>query len=446
MSMQQQGTAGVDYPDPPYAGITYVIPCGGEKADHAAPAAELYTGQMFRHALASVRKLAGYDVEEGRGPARILILSALHGLVELSTVLEPYDLKMGKPGSVSVETLAGQALAFGIDWGAQVYAFLPKAYLARLDEALRTHDVYVQDVYEGCEDANGRAGIGPQRRVLSIVARPSTIPTAAPAGDGLQVWIGADVNGFGWGLPVLVSYGRLRDAVTLPVALAPWVCDSRGFAEVAEHGEWTISAEQYVADLRRYAAEVGRLEWAAPQDWPAGAVLLERTGLTEREHQERTIASVVQLRAMAPELDIVTVVTGATAAGYARHVAMYAAAGIDLRSERLVVGVGALVKRTPTEVAEILRVLHGLGLHRLHGFGVKGVALDMAGGLLESVDSAAWAAEAMRRGGLCQHGNGIRHETNCPEFAQEWAAQQRARAARAGGVPVQGTLFELDAA
>ncbi len=437
---------GVDYPAPPYPGITYVIPCGGEKLDRAAPAGELYTGQMFRHALNSVRKLAGYDEAEGRGPARILILSALHGLVELHTVLEPYDLKMGRPGSVSVETLAEQALALGIDWGAQVYAFLPKAYLARLDEALRTHDVYVQDVYEGCEDANGRAGIGPQRRVLSIVARPSTTTPAAPAGDGLQVWIGADVNGFAWGVPILVSYGRLREAQTLPVATAPWVCDSRGFAEVAEHGTWTISAEQYVADLRRYAAEVGHLAWAAPQDWPAKQALLDRTGLTEHEHQARTTASVVELRAMAPELDIVTVVTGATAAGYARHVAMYEAAGIDLRAERLVVGVGALVGRTPTEVAEIRRVLHGLGLRRLHGFGVKGVALDLAGDLLESVDSAAWANEGMRRGGLCEHGNGIKHETNCPEYAQEWAARQRARAALAVGsaVPVQGTLFDLD--
>lgn len=137
-----------------YTGITYVIPCGAHKLDHPAAARDLYTGPMFRHTLTAAQANAEHDTQ-----ARILILSAKHGLITLDTVLAPYDLRMDQPGSITAETLAEQALALGIDFGSEVYAFLPAAYLARLDEALRTHDVYVQNVYEVA------AGIGYQRGV-----------------------------------------------------------------------------------------------------------------------------------------------------------------------------------------------------------------------------------------------------------------------------------------
>lgn len=446
-----------------YEGITYVIPCGGEKLDHAAPAGELYTGQMFRHALTSVQRLAAKDAVPagdwwpGR-EARVLVLSAKYGLVQLDQVLEPYDLRMGQPESVTVEQLAVQAQAFGIDWdedterGTEVYAFLPAAYLERLDAALRTLDVYVQDVYEGAVGSNGRPGIGPQRRVLSIVGRPEMPPMAdsAPAGAGPIVWIGADVQGFTWGTRILVSYGRLRRVVdTLPVALAPWVLDSRGFQELGEHGTWTISAAEYAADVRRYAAEIGRLAWVAPQDWPAAAHLLAKTGLTEEEHQRRTCASVVELRALLGDVvPVVALLTGDTLAGYLRHVAMYLEHGIDVRTDPHVVAAGGLVGRKPREVAAIVEALYAAGVTRMHGLGLKTQVLDLVGPLLESIDSAQWSGEARRRGGdehgHCPHGL-VTWERNCPVFAQQWGRRQAARAVAAGAAGVQGSfsLFDL---
>lgn len=419
---------------PAWPGITYVVPCGGAKLTHPAPARDLYVGQHFRHALTNVQRLADLDEAEGRGPARVLILSARHGLVEPETMLSPYDQRMDAPGAITVAALTAQALALGIDWGAQVYAVLPKPYLARLDQALRELDVYVQDIYEGTRS------IGEQRRVLSIIGRPPAVPPMAD-GPGPTMWLGGDVNAFTWGVPLMVSYGRLRHARTLPVATAPWVIDSRGFNEIAEHGEWTIDPDQYVTDLRRYRDEIGHLVWAAPQDWPAAAPMLERTGLTEEEHQRRTTASVLQLRAMAPDLDIVAVVTGATAAGYLRHRRIYAEAGIDLCAERLPVGVGALVGRSPTEAANIIRTLHAAGLTRLHGFGVKGPVLDAVGALLHSVDSAAWSHQARHRAGLCPHGL-TRWERNCPLAATHWGTGQHDRAARAQVQPML-PLFDL---
>lgn len=420
-----------------YPGITYVIPCGGAKATERARARDMYRGSLYRHALTNVTRLAAMDEADGN-PARVLILSAKYGLLQLDEEIEPYDLIMGRPGSVTADALTAQALGLGIDWGSAVYAFLPRAYLAQLDTALRTLDVYVQDVYEAC------TGNGDQRRVLSIVGRPDTAP-AKPDGPGPVVWIGGDVNAFTWGQRILVNYVRLRESQSLPVALTPWVLDSNGYAELDKHGRWTITAEQYAADIQRYADEIGKLEWVAPQDWPARTHLLAKTGLTEEEHQRRTCESVVQLRGLlGGTVPVVEVVTGETVAGYLRHIDLYREYGIDLRASRHVIGVGALVGRSPAEAADIIRSLHAAGLTRLHGFGLKTRVLDLVGPLLESIDSSAWSREARNRFGPCPHGL-VKWERNCPLYAQEWGERQHTRGARAAVQEVL-PLFDLGVA
>lgn len=136
-----------------------VIPCGSEKLDHPAMARDLYTSTMFRLAWDA----ATAEIEAYEGQARILILSALHGLIDPSKVIAPYDVKMGDPGSVSAETITVQANELGIEWGDDVYAFLPNAYLKVLDAGLRPLDVYAQEVYEAT------SGIGDQRHVCAVV-------------------------------------------------------------------------------------------------------------------------------------------------------------------------------------------------------------------------------------------------------------------------------------
>ncbi|MFY1595574.1 DUF7221 family queuine tRNA-ribosyltransferase-like protein [Micromonospora sp. WMMD737] len=418
-----------DTPAPAYSGITYVIPCGATKLDRSAPARDLYVGSMFRHTLEQAEQCARLDADVLGRPARVLILSARYGLVELDQVLEPYELRMGDPGSVSADTLAEQALALGIDWGADVYALLPRPYLARLDDALRTLDVYVQNVYEGC------GGILQQKTVNVHIARPPSLPAvdAEPERQGPVVWLGGDVSSLWWGVRVLVSYVRLRGAKALPVAAEDWLLDSGGYDQLMRYRGWTVPAAEYAADIRRYGTEIGRLVWAAPQDWPASRAALARTGLTEEEHQRRTRQSVVDLRAADTGVHIAALVTGTTAAGYLRHVDMYAAAGIDLRAEP-VVAVGALLRRPVREAAEIVRVLHAAGL-TLHTLGGKGPLLDLVGGLIASTDSADWSGNARRHTGRCPHGL-VRWEQNCPVAAREWGAGQRERAARAQVQPM----------
>jgi hypothetical protein len=427
-------TGELETPCPPYAGITYVVPCGGQKLDRPAPARDLYVGQMFRHTLENAERSARLDTEQLGVPARVLILSGKYGLVELDQVLEPYEQRMDRPGSVTAAVLTEQATALGIDWGSQVYGLLPRPYLRRLDEALRTLDVFVQDVYEAC------GGIGEQRRVNAHVGAPPRSSGDPVDEPGLQVWIGGDVQAFWWGERLLVSYDRLRDSKVLPVASAPWVLDSGGYAELVKHSGWTVSAEQYAADIRRYATEIGQLRWAAAQDWPASQRVLEATGLTELEHQARTTASGVELRAAdTGGVHVLLVVTATTPAGYLRHMAMYRKAGIDLHAEPLV-GVGALLGRPVREQAQIVRLLHAAGLTRLHLFGGKNQLLDEVGHLVVSVDSMGWSDDARRAEDLCPHGL-VRWERNCPEAARAWAVRQRERAARASELGVQADLW-----
>ena len=59
----------------------YLIACSGAKLGHAAPAAQLYTGQAFKLAMQAAER-AGADV---------VILSALHGAVSPTRQLQPYN-------------------------------------------------------------------------------------------------------------------------------------------------------------------------------------------------------------------------------------------------------------------------------------------------------------------------------------------------------------------
>lgn len=65
-----------------------LIGCGGRKLDRPAAACELYTGPLFRAARA-------YAEASGIPWA---VLSARHGLVMPSTVIEPYDCRLSQRG------------------------------------------------------------------------------------------------------------------------------------------------------------------------------------------------------------------------------------------------------------------------------------------------------------------------------------------------------------
>jgi hypothetical protein len=217
---------------------------------------------------------------------------------------------------------------------------------------------------------------------------------------------------------LFISRRRLAPRKRLPRALRAWALDSGGFSELSGHGAWTLDARQYAGEVRRFSQQIGRLEWAAVQDWMCEPAILRRTGLSIAEHQARTITSFEDLCSLAPELPWVPVLQGWRMADYLRHLEMYERRGHSLNRWPLV-GIGTMCRRQSTEEAtQILSRLAACGL-RLHGFGVRIGALRRgAAEHLISADSLAWSLRARFTEPLpgCTH----RNCANCERFALNW--------------------------
>ena len=201
-------------------------------------------------------------------------------------------------------------------------------------------------------------------------------------------------------VPLFVSVRRLdRQQKVHPPADTDWALDSGGFTELETYGRWETTPQQYVAKVRRYYDMIGRMDWAAPQDWMCEPHMLEKTGLSVRMHQLNTTRNYLDLKTLWPDGPFIPVLQGWEPDDYMRHVESYEAAGIDLEAEP-VVGLGSVCRRQATqEIADLVRELQPF---RLHGFGMKTGAIKNVGHLLHSADSMAWSLGGRRRG-PCVH-------------------------------------------
>lgn len=220
--------------------------------------------------------------------------------------------------------------------------------------------------------------------------------------------------------PLFVSRTRLTHRKSLPRARGPWALDSGGFTQLDTLGRWTITADQYAVEVRRYRDEIDHLAWAAPMDWMCEPRIRARTGLTVVEHQRRTVDNYLTLRHAAPDLPIIPVLQGWELADYLRCVDLYSNTGVDLSTEPLV-GLGSVCRRQATgEIGAIVTALSSLGI-ALHGFGVKSAGLRSYSAYLSSADSMSWSYRG-RRTKPCAHGRAT-SEANCPEFARAWRSR-----------------------
>ena len=219
-------------------------------------------------------------------------------------------------------------------------------------------------------------------------------------------------------VPLFVSHRTLRRRRTpFPRATAPWALDSGGFTEISMHGHWVTAPMEYIDAVDRYDRELGHMEWAAPQDWMCEPQMLERTGLTVDEHQQRTVENYCLLTDLAPDLGFMPILQGWTLADYERCIGHYERAGVDL-TRAPVVGVGSVCRRQHTrEIVSILTTLRSHGL-RLHGLGVKMSGLAAAGNALVSADSMAWSLAARRDDTTCPEGKPSC--VNCQHYALAW--------------------------
>jgi hypothetical protein len=102
-----------------------VVPCGARKQTRRVPAGDMYTGSYHLTCRYAAARLAG--------PAgTVLILSAKYGLLRLSDPIDPYELTMGQPGSVTVDTLRQQAARLGVNRCRDVTVVAGKRYADRV--------------------------------------------------------------------------------------------------------------------------------------------------------------------------------------------------------------------------------------------------------------------------------------------------------------------------
>lgn len=234
--------------------------------------------------------------------------------------------------------------------------------------------------------------------------------------------------------PLFVSRRALTGRKHLTPVPGRWALDSGGFTELTLHGRWATSIGAYVEDVHRFNSEMGGLDFAAPQDWMCEPHMIQRTGLSVREHQERTVQNYLDLRATAPGLPFIPVLQGWSIDDYQVCLDLYEQAGVNL-DEATTVGVGSVCRRQNT--AQIAHLVSSLSQYPLHGFGVKTGGLNQYGYLLASADSLAWSFRARRSEPL----PGCTHQScaNCMRFALSWRARLLDRL---DACQVQPSLFD----
>ena len=189
-------------------------------------------------------------------------------------------------------------------------------------------------------------------------------------------------------IPLFVSHRILKKYKTLQPATTNWCLDSGGFTELSMYNGWKTTPYKYVKAIRRYIDEIGRMQWASPQDWMCEPFMNEKTGLTVRQHQLKTVTNYLELKYIADDLPIIPVLQGWTLDDYLHCVDMYNAVGINLE-EYETVGIGSVCRRQATGEAE--NIVYRLQPIQLHGFGMKTTAVHRFGHLLKSSDSMAWS-------------------------------------------------------
>ena len=220
-------------------------------------------------------------------------------------------------------------------------------------------------------------------------------------------------------VPLFLSYRRLGSYKKLPVALTSWALDSGGHTEIALFGKWETPAPAYAASVRRYATEIGNLQWAAIQDWNCRPALLQKSGLSVKRHQELTVDSYEELLALDPSLPWVPVLQGWEPSDYLRHLDLYQARGHDL-TKLSTVGVGTIAGRQDTAVVSaILSGLHLRGV-QIHAFGLKTKGLMRNQHFLVSSDSMAWSFHARMEAPWAACPVAHKSCSNCMPFAFHW--------------------------
>jgi hypothetical protein len=108
-----------------------LVSCSQQKLSRPARAHLLYSSPLFQMSVTYAEKHC----------ETVLILSALHGLVELDTMLKPYDCKLGgKKEKASWAMRVASSLIFRFGRDSELMILAGADYAVPLKTALLTHD------------------------------------------------------------------------------------------------------------------------------------------------------------------------------------------------------------------------------------------------------------------------------------------------------------------
>ena len=196
-----------------------------------------------------------------------------------------------------------------------------------------------------------------------------------------------------------ISINRLRNR-RKAVDCGDVLVDSGAFTELAQHGRYRHTVEEYAAEIRRlHNAGIVKISAAVAQDYMCEPWMLEKTGLNIADHQRLTIERYDDLLSCELPVPVLPVLQGFAPEDYARHVADYG----DRLTFGMWVGVGSVCKRQgdPRAIIAVLQAIKSIRPDlRIHGFGVKKTSLMHPGvrEYLYSADSMAWSFAARKQG------------------------------------------------
>jgi hypothetical protein len=196
-----------------------------------------------------------------------------------------------------------------------------------------------------------------------------------------------------------ISINRLRGR-RKAIDCGDVLVDSGAFTELAQHGRYRHSVEEYASEIKRlYDAGVVSISAAVAQDYMCESWMIAKTGLSIEEHQRLTIERYDALVGCGLPVPVLPVLQGFAPADYSAHVGQY---GPRLKFG-MWVGVGSVCKRQgdPRSIIAVLQAIRSVRPDlRLHGFGVKKTSLLHPGvrEYLYSADSMAWSFAARKQG------------------------------------------------
>lgn len=86
-----------------------------------------------------------------------------------------------------------------------------------------------------------------------------------------------------------INVNRLRRRKRAPFKVGRWIMDSGAFTELLHFGDYRFDVAEYAAQIAKWWNN-GQLLAAVAQDYMCEPFILEKTGLTILEHQQKTIA------------------------------------------------------------------------------------------------------------------------------------------------------------